>query len=192
MTTIYHVHPVTGELLGAGKADPNPLEPGEWLIPAHAFTDEPPAAEKQKAIVRTPAGWSLVPDFRGAIYSTATGEESHCEELGEPPEGFTHLPWPGLDYYWQGDAWGIDEAARLKRNEQAERDWRNAELERVKWLRERHRDEQDIGRRLTLTVEQFSELLDYLQQLRDWPQSEQFPEVKHRPVAPPWIAEQAQ
>ncbi|QXH33119.1 phage tail assembly chaperone [Pseudomonas muyukensis] len=73
-----------------------------------------------------------------------------------------------------------------------ERLWRDAEMARQQWLRDRHRDEQDIGRRPTLTAEQFAELLGYLQALRDWPQSEQFPEIEHRPVAPPWIAEQTQ
>ena len=32
----------------------------------------------------------------------------------------------------------------------------------------------------------------YLQDLRDWPQSDQFPVVEHRPVAPSWIADQSQ
>ena len=73
-----------------------------------------------------------------------------------------------------------------------ERRWRDTEMASRQWLRDRHRDEQDLGRSLTLTAEQFTELLDYLQALRDWPQSEAFPTIEHRPVAPPWIAEQAQ
>ncbi|WP_433886343.1 phage tail assembly chaperone [Pseudomonas vranovensis] len=69
-----------------------------------------------------------------------------------------------------------------------QRAWRNSQLLRVEWLRNRHRDEQDLQRKLTLTETQFTELLGYMQQLRDWPQSEAFPENKHKPVAPPWIA----
>ena len=76
--------------------------------------------------------------------------------------------------------------------EAAERAWRDASVSAVLWLRERHRDEQDLQRSTTLTGERFAELLAYLQSLRDWPQSEQFPEAEHRPVAPPWIAEQTQ
>lgn len=71
-----------------------------------------------------------------------------------------------------------------------ERDWRDEELTARQWLRDRHRDEQDLGRATTLTEEQFVELLGYLQALRDWPQSEAFPDVTYRPVAPDWIAEQ--
>ncbi|WP_241526830.1 MULTISPECIES: phage tail assembly chaperone [unclassified Pseudomonas] len=42
----------------------------------------------------------------------------------------------------------------------------------------------------TLSVEQFQELLTYIQALRDWPQSKAFPDTDHRPNPPPWLAEQ--
>ncbi|MEN5143550.1 phage tail assembly chaperone [Pseudomonas juntendi] len=71
-----------------------------------------------------------------------------------------------------------------------ERSWRDSELAANQWLRDRHRDEQDLGRATTLTEDQFVELLGYLQALRDWPQSESFPDLTFRPVAPGWIAEQ--
>ncbi|WP_433916234.1 phage tail assembly chaperone [Pseudomonas protegens] len=35
-------------------------------------------------------------------------------------------------------------------------------------------------------------LLDYIQALRDWPQSTDFPDDQRRPAAPPWIAKQTQ
>lgn len=73
-----------------------------------------------------------------------------------------------------------------------ERKWRDAELSAFMWLRERHRDQLDIGTTTTLTSEQFNELLVYIQALRDWPQSPHFPDTEQRPVAPPWIAEQPQ
>lgn len=39
---IYNYHPETFEYLGEGLADPNPLEPGNWLIPASSVTFPPP------------------------------------------------------------------------------------------------------------------------------------------------------
>ncbi|MBA1195531.1 hypothetical protein G7011_00185 [Pseudomonas plecoglossicida] len=76
--------------------------------------------------------------------------------------------------------------------EAEERAWRDAAVNSVLWLRERHRDEQDLGRTTTLSAAEFSELLNYLQELRDWPQSEQFPVIEHRPSAPTWLADQVQ
>ncbi|MCK9802454.1 phage tail assembly chaperone [Pseudomonas sp. MAFF 302030] len=73
-----------------------------------------------------------------------------------------------------------------------EREWRDTELSTVMWLRERHRDQLEIEVEPTLSGEQFTELLIYMQALRDWPQSPDFPQSAHRPVAPPWIAEQTQ
>ena len=45
---IYHYHPETNQLMGADMADPSPLEPGTWLIPAHATEAEPPEAAEGK------------------------------------------------------------------------------------------------------------------------------------------------
>jgi len=71
-----------------------------------------------------------------------------------------------------------------------EREWRDGALSGVLWLRERHRDQLEIEGPTTLTVEQFNDLLVYMQALRDWPQSPNFPESQHRPTAPDWIIEQ--
>lgn len=73
-----------------------------------------------------------------------------------------------------------------------ERVWRDEQVNATEWLVTRHRDEQDMQLATTLTAEQFAELLVYRQALRDWPQSETFPDTALRPVAPSWIAEQTQ
>ncbi|MFJ7793268.1 phage tail assembly chaperone [Pseudomonas sp. NPDC096950] len=70
------------------------------------------------------------------------------------------------------------------------RQWRDTEIESVKWLRERHRDEVDSARPTTLTTAQSGELLDYVQALRDWPTDSGFPEIASRPAKPDWIAQQ--
>lgn len=73
---------------------------------------------------------------------------------------------------------------------EVERQWRDGELQSIKWLRERHRDEQDLALSTTLTPEQYAQLLTYMQQLRDWPQSPAFPAHEQRPVPPGWLASQ--
>lgn len=74
--------------------------------------------------------------------------------------------------------------------EMVERAWRDTELASIVWLRDRHRDQLELGVETTLTADQFEELLTYMQTLRDWPQSEAFPDTSQRPVAPTWIADQ--
>lgn len=91
----------------------------------------------------------------------------------------------GLPYLVDAPVLAPDPAAQ-------EREWRDAALASVMWLRERHRDQVEISEQTTLTAEQFATLLVYMQALRDWPQSEQFPDSEHRPQAPVWIADQAE
>lgn len=71
-----------------------------------------------------------------------------------------------------------------------ERAWRNTEILHVQWIRDRHRDEQELSRSTSITPEQFVELLVYLQTLRDWPQQSVFPVKQSRPIAPTWVADQ--
>lgn len=73
-----------------------------------------------------------------------------------------------------------------------ERRWRDVELQGVAWLRERHRDEVELGSATSLTSDEYGELLAYMQLLRDWPQSSKFPVQKYRPKKPSWIALQTQ
>ncbi|MBV4500738.1 hypothetical protein HU736_008820 [Pseudomonas sp. SWRI56] len=75
----------------------------------------------------------------------------------------------------------------MEQRKSAERQWRDGELAARQWLRDRHRDEQDLGRPTTLSTERFDEFLAYLQKLRDWPVSEFFPDPLQRPPLPGWI-----
>ncbi|RZO08811.1 hypothetical protein EKG40_11050 [Pseudomonas moorei] len=72
------------------------------------------------------------------------------------------------------------------------RNWRDTEILRVTWLRDRHRDEVELDSETTLSVEQYAELLAYIKALRDWPTADDFPAEETRPVPPDWVASQAQ
>ena len=101
---------------------------------------------------------------------------------------------PGLAYLTHEDKVEFRPVELLVAQERAsrtERAWRDTEVDSLKWLRERHRDEQDLGIDTTLTAEQFKGLLTYLQALRDWPQSAEFPALIHRPAKPDWMATQS-
>ena len=96
---LYHYHPATGEFLGAGLADESPLEPGEWLIPAHATADAPPVTGANEAALYQGGAWAIVPDHRGTVYWLADGSRHEITALGEaPPLGaLSEVPPPPLD-----------------------------------------------------------------------------------------------
>jgi hypothetical protein len=104
---IYHYHPVTGEFLGKDVADPDPLEEGCWLVPAHATTVEPPKFKKNEVPVFDGEGWSVKWDFRGAtLWNTLTREALVPTVVGEPsdPEAWT-MTAPGPHDRWDGRKW---------------------------------------------------------------------------------------
>lgn len=55
---IYHYHPTTREFLGVGTADASPLEPGTYLIPAHATTVAAPTPVSGKVRVWNSGAWT--------------------------------------------------------------------------------------------------------------------------------------
>lgn len=71
-----------------------------------------------------------------------------------------------------------------------ERAWRDGKLAATDGVVSRHRDEVETGGATTLTPEQYSQLQQYRQALRNWPESGAFPLIDHRPPAPEWLAEQ--
>jgi hypothetical protein len=109
---IYIAHPLTGEYLGSGYADPDPLDSDNWLIPDHAYRDAPPPIVQGEIAVWTGRSWSLLPDRRGQTYRTDTGVAVMHDQLGELPEGLTTEPRPTQDCRWDSTGWVLD--ANLK------------------------------------------------------------------------------
>ncbi|MDF3162844.1 phage tail protein [Pseudomonas proteolytica] len=70
-----------------------------------------------------------------------------------------------------------------------ERAWRDRQLITTDSWVTRHRDQVEIGRGTTLTSEAYRQLQVFRLELRDWPMSEHFPDIEHRPVVPDWIAD---
>ncbi|HCV76301.1 tail fiber assembly protein [Pseudomonas oryzihabitans] len=106
--------PVSGELLGKTSADPSPLEPDVWLIPAHSTLDNPPEPGAGLALVRRDGAWVEIEDHRGAtVYHTGTGEPRQWTLLGPLPSDYTLVaPLTEFDT-WRDDHWQLDEAAQL-------------------------------------------------------------------------------
>lgn len=58
---IYHYHPETGVFIGEGIADPSPLEPGAWLVPAHATEVAPPEVGEGMEAALIEGAWEVRP-----------------------------------------------------------------------------------------------------------------------------------
>jgi len=142
------------------------------------------------------------------FFSLATGgfylgaDQEFYEQEGGWPDDACELTAEERDQYWKQPApfnkvlglkadrlaWvDLPEPTLVEQADQA-RQWRDAEIDSVKWLRERHRDQVDSARPTTLTAAQSGELLDYVQALRDWPDAQGFPAIASRPAKPDWIA----
>ncbi|MCD1636276.1 DUF4376 domain-containing protein [Martelella mediterranea] len=83
---IYYFSAVTGEYLGHGQADADPLEKGRFLVPANAVTVAPPDAGPDEASVFVDGQWSLVADYRGQTWFSKDGKAVEVETLGDPGE----------------------------------------------------------------------------------------------------------
>lgn len=84
---IYNYNPETGEFIGESLADPDPLDAGNWLVPANAVTVQPPSAPNKAAVYLT-GEWTLVPDHRGETWYMGHGLPVEITTL-EVPEGVT-------------------------------------------------------------------------------------------------------
>jgi hypothetical protein len=71
--------------------------------------------------------------------------------------------------------------------QQQERAWRDRQLSVTDSLVTRHRDELEADRPTTLSAEQYQQLQIYRLDLREWPETEAFPDVGNRPKAPDWL-----
>lgn len=114
--------------------------------------------------------------------------ERQCDEDVWPNQGVVAEDDPRYVTYMSGSAAPqvVTDPAVIART------WRDTEILRVSWLRDRHRDEVEIGDATTITIAQYAELLAYIKALRDWPATPVFPSDESRPIAPDWVASQTQ
>lgn len=99
---IYNYHPDSGEFMGASEADPNPVQPGDFIIPANATTIQPPGDPSSgHAMAWDGKDWIEIEDHRGETWWTAAGESMTINKIGnpvdyelqaEPPPAPTPLP----------------------------------------------------------------------------------------------------
>lgn len=78
---IYNYDRITGVFVGRSDADPSPIEPGKFLIPAFSTHKEPPSAQDGKApVFNTRTGdWEMVD-----VKAPASQEQIAVQALTEP------------------------------------------------------------------------------------------------------------
>jgi hypothetical protein len=86
---IYHYHPDYKTYLGFSYADESPLEPGVFLIPAHATDTEPPDHQEGKIHIFNGTSWDIIDDYRGIYYNIPAGQEIQHQDPLVPPENAT-------------------------------------------------------------------------------------------------------
>lgn len=91
---------MSGEYVGCSLADRDPLEADSWLIPAHACTEKPPVCKVNEVAVWDNLKWTILPDFRGAIFDTNDGEVIQHKDIGELPAGTTNKVRPSDACTW--------------------------------------------------------------------------------------------
>lgn len=72
------------------------------------------------------------------------------------------------------------------KKEELARDLRNKILVQTSWMIDRHNEEKFNINKTTLSDEEFSELIKYRQELRDWPEKKGWPDIE-MPPKPEWL-----
>lgn len=113
---IYHYDSI-GLFLGSSDADPDPLEPGKFLMPANSTRIAPIGDEN----VFINGAWVTRADNRGKqVWDLTTGESSEIDYLGAIKLGFTDIAPPAGTIFdsgkWVVDIAGITARARGTRN----------------------------------------------------------------------------
>ena len=86
---IYNYDRFSGEYLFTSYADPNPLEPGKFLIPAFATELAPPEVQENEVRVFENGGWKIHLDFRESTYWGPDGERKENKTANWNIQGVT-------------------------------------------------------------------------------------------------------
>ena len=109
---IYNYHPDYKYFYSESEADESPLEPGVFLIPAHATDIELPTCESNQIQIFNGTSWDIIEDNRGIYYSTETQQIIENTNPLEAPENATKEVPPevpeGYTLTWN-DGWVLEE-----------------------------------------------------------------------------------
>jgi hypothetical protein len=109
---IYNYHLEYKYFINTSIADESPLEPGVFLIPAHATDIESPTCDSNQIQIFNGTSWDIIEDKRGIYYSTQTQEVIENYNPLEAPENTTKEKPPevpkGKVLKWN-DGWVLEQ-----------------------------------------------------------------------------------
>ncbi len=104
-----------GIFIGTTRADPSPLEPDTWLLPAGCVEVPPPEPAEHQAALWDGQAWQLIDSYRGlTAYHVENRTVLTIERHGPLPAGYT-LEVPGPHQVWGNGQWVDDVAALVER-----------------------------------------------------------------------------
>lgn len=156
----YQYSPETFEYTNPVICQPNPAQPGKYLVPPNATQEAPPATGSNEVAVFSALSnvWEVEDDYRGHQYYLSDGSQHEISEIGEtPPDDALDTPPPPSE----------EEIYASLVNQ------RNRYLAATDWLIQRTNDQLLIGAPADLQYSDFLEVQHWRQELRDLP--EQYP-----------------
>lgn len=206
---IYHAHPETGVYLGSSAAAPDPQE--HELARSAVF--EPLAAEATavlQAAMRDAAQMADADLAKQAVEAARLAFEAAMVAAAAARDAVAPTLWliPAHAYEDAPPAFGFDERAVRRSGAwvvepipapiedappeedlaQIARSRRTSMINQIRWMIDRHRDEEALQRPTTLSPAEFLALLAYVQDLRDVPEQSGFPNEIDWPQLPAGIA----
>lgn len=114
---LHHYHPDTGLPLGTSTADESPLEPGAYLIPAHATELPPPPCADGERIVWIGAAWRVEAIPPAPVPPAPTLDDMRAAKRAEIESAYRQSIAPVTDGYTQEerDSWGKQETEARNR-----------------------------------------------------------------------------
>ena len=85
---IYNYNKEYKYYINSGEADPSPLEPGVFLIPANATDIQPPDCSESEIQIFENDSWTVTTNHMGTYYSIETQQEFYNPDPSVLPEGF--------------------------------------------------------------------------------------------------------
>ena len=111
---IYNYHPNYKTLVCSSEADPSPLEPGAFLIPAHATVIEPISCQDCEIPIFKDDHWEVIKNHMGIYYDKQYKTPFEWYDPINPPKNGTKTSPPevkdGFLVLWENEDWNIIES----------------------------------------------------------------------------------